>query len=65
MIKRTLYFGNPANLSTSLEQIVVNILEVEQSKTIPIEDTGILILDHQQITISQALTGNTKQIDPS
>jgi len=55
MIKRTLYFGNPTYLSTTLEQIVIKQPGSEEDKTIPIEDTGIVILDHQQITISQAL----------
>ncbi len=62
MIKRTLYFGNPAYLKTQNEQIVVTLpenksglTEAMRSTTIPIEDIGIVILDHQQITISQAL----------
>lgn len=62
MIKRTLYFGNPAYLKTTNEQLVVTLPENKsgltdamRSATIPIEDIGIVILDHQQITISQAL----------
>jgi CRISPR-associated protein Cas1 len=54
MIKRTLYFGNPAYLSTRLEQLVVDRPE-QPLQTIPIEDIGLVVLDHQQITISQAL----------
>jgi CRISP-associated protein Cas1 len=52
MIKRTLYFGNPAYLKTKDEQLVFDNTAGEQ-KTIPIEDIGVLILDHQQITITQ------------
>lgn len=67
MIKRTLYFGNPAYLSTHLEQLVIRLPEVENNPMlpeafkkeaqarIPIEDIGIVILDHQQAIISQAL----------
>ena len=55
MIKRTLYFGNPAYLSTQLEQLVVSLADSEEKKTIPIEDAGVIILDHPQITISHAL----------
>ena len=67
MIKRSLYFGNPAYLSTKLDQLVVRLPEVEKNETlpdgfkkeaqasIPIEDIGLVILDHQQIIISQAL----------
>ena len=59
MIKRTLYFGNPAYLSLKLEQLVVRMPDsqdnMETVRTIPIEDIGILILDHKQITITQGL----------
>ena len=54
MIKRTLYFGSPAYLKTSTEQLVVERKD-EPAKSIPIEDIGIVILDHQQITITQLL----------
>ncbi len=64
MIKRTLYFGNPAYLRTQNEQLLITLpenksglRESDRSTTIPIEDIGIVILDHQQITISQALIG--------
>jgi CRISPR-associated protein Cas1 len=55
MIKRTLYFGNPAYLKTKEEQLVFEGTDTGETKAIPIEDIGVLILDHQQITISQAL----------
>ena len=66
MIKRTLYFGNPAYLKTANEQLVVETPLPESlktatedvktvAKTIPIEDIGLLILDHRQVTITQAL----------
>jgi CRISPR-associated protein Cas1 len=68
MIKRTLYFGNQAYLKTVNEQLVIETVlpapivpegedkEVRTiAKTIPIEDIGLLILDHRQITITQAL----------
>ncbi len=67
MIKRTLYFGNPAYLSTKLDQLIVRLPQVEKNETlpdvfkkeaaatIPIEDIGIVILDQQQIIISQAV----------
>lgn len=55
MIKRTLYFGNPAYLSKKDEQLVVKMQEKEEERTIPIEDIGVVILDHQQITITQGL----------
>jgi CRISP-associated protein Cas1 len=55
MIKRTLYFGNPAYLKTTNEQLVIELPETGETKSAPIEDIGLLILDHQQITITQAL----------
>lgn len=55
MIKRTLYFGNPCYLKTKNEQLVVEFVESNELKEAPIEDIGIVILDHPQITITQAL----------
>jgi CRISPR-associated protein Cas1 len=55
MIKRTLYFGSPAYLKTKDEQLVFESTETGETKSTPIEDIGIVILDHQQITVSQAL----------
>jgi len=68
MIKRTLYFGNPSYLKTTNEQMVVEMQDSGETKTIPIEDIGIVILDHQQITITQSLlakllANNTAVID--
>ena len=55
MIKRTLYFGNPAYLKTKDEQLVFESTDTGEIITLPIEDIGVLILDHQQITITQAV----------
>ena len=61
MIKRTLYFGNPAYLSLRNSQLVINLPEANGmddrtgNNTIPIEDIGIILLDHKQITITQGL----------
>lgn len=54
MIKRTLYFANPAYLKTTNEQMVIEMQDSGETKQVPIEDIGLLILDHQQITITQA-----------
>lgn len=64
MIKRTLCFSNPAYLSLLNSQLVIKLPEVEKSnlpdfvkqdstRTIPIEDIGVLVLDNKQITITQ------------
>lgn len=67
MIKRTLYFGNPAYLSLRNAQLVIKMPEVEKStkvadmlkqesvRTIPIEDIGVIVLDNKQITLTQGL----------
>ncbi|MBP2833130.1 type II CRISPR-associated endonuclease Cas1 [Aquimarina sp. U1-2] len=56
MIKRTLFFGNPAYLSTKNEQLVVNYPEKEKGeKSIPIEDLGYVVLENPQITITNGL----------
>jgi len=56
MLKRTLYFGSPAYLSTRLEQLVIESPQSNNShKTIPIEDIGVVLLDNSQITITQPL----------
>ncbi|MDD7887829.1 type II CRISPR-associated endonuclease Cas1 [Flavivirga sp. 57AJ16] len=56
MIKRTLFFGNPAYLSTKNQQLVVNFPEEDiDEKTIPIEDLGYVVLEHPQITVSNGL----------
>lgn len=67
MIKKTLYFGNPAYLSLKNAQLIVRLPEVEKNSdlpltfkkesvaTIPVEDIGVMVLDHQLITITQGL----------
>ncbi|PCE63111.1 type II CRISPR-associated endonuclease Cas1 [Sediminicola luteus] len=56
MIKRTLFFGNPAYLSTRNEQLVVRYPNDEMpEKTIPIEDLGFVVLENPQITLTHGL----------
>ncbi len=67
MIKKTLYFENPAYLSMKNAQLVIKLPEVELNdtlpesfkkeavSTIPIEDIGMVILDHKQITLTHGL----------
>jgi len=61
MIKRTLYFGNPAYLSMRNAQLVIHIPEANGmddktgNNTIPVEDIGVVILDNKQITITHGL----------
>ncbi len=71
MIKRTLFFANPVYLSTKNKQLVVTYPDndlnktpkakrlkefpAENKRTVPIEDIGVVILEHPQITITNKL----------
>lgn len=66
MIKKTLYFGNPAYLSLSDGQMVIRIPEVENADvpdlmkkettvTRPIEDIGVVVIDNRRITLTSGL----------
>lgn len=55
MIKRTLHFGNPAYLSAKQQQLVVKYPNSNEERKVPIEDIGLLILEHHQVTISHYL----------
>lgn len=67
MIKKTLYFGNPAYLSMRNAQLVIKLPEVDENQTLserpkqtaettkPIEDIGVIVLDNKQITITSGL----------
>lgn len=55
MIKRTLYFGNPAYLSVKNSQLVINLPGTntnavgegsasETTRMVPIEDIGVVVL---------------------
>ncbi|MBX2931220.1 MAG: type II CRISPR-associated endonuclease Cas1 [Chitinophagaceae bacterium] len=60
MLKRTLCIESPCHLKCANEQLVVSYshvkgLEDRTDKTVPIEDIGMLVLEHQQITITHYL----------
>jgi CRISPR-associated protein Cas1 len=66
MIKRTIYVGNPLHLKASNEQLVLNVPHAQgmdklMGNSIPFEDIGILILDNQQISITQAVLQKTAE----
>ncbi len=53
MYKRTLYFGNPYHLCIKNANIWVQSKKDETSKSIALEDVGFIVLDNEQITVSQ------------
>lgn len=67
MIKKTLYFGNPAYLSLRDAQLVIKLPEVVKNGSLPerfkqkaevtkpIEDIGVVVLDNRQITMTSGL----------
>lgn len=61
MIKRTLYFGNPAYLRCRNEQLEIEIPGAEslplkdRTTTIPVEDIGVVVVDHFQVTLTHHL----------
>lgn len=67
MIKKTLCFSNPAYLSLRNKQMVIRIPDVanndalpdvlrkEGERTIPVEDIGVVVIDHKQITLTSGL----------
>lgn len=53
MLKRTLYFGNPAHLRVETKQLKITLkTDPPEEKSIPIEDIGVLLIDHPQITLT-------------
>lgn len=67
MIKKTLYFGNPVYLSLKNAQLVIKLPEVVKNDSLPsglkqqmevtkpVEDIGVVVLDHKQITITSGV----------
>jgi len=67
MLKRTLFFGNPAYLSTKNQQLVVAYPspsptlpegegeKMQETRTVPIEDIAVVVMENQQITITNGL----------
>ena len=56
MITRSIYIGNPAHLKLKDEQMYILCPETKAMKgKVPVEDLGLLMLDHFQITISHQL----------
>jgi CRISPR-associated protein Cas1 len=57
MIKKILHFGSAVYLSTQHRQLIVTYPETKakQERSIAIEDIGVIMLDHPQITISHPL----------
>lgn len=57
MIKRTIAITTPCHLSLKLGQMLVRnkLLEGDSGKSVPVEDMGMLLMEHEQITVTQGL----------
>lgn len=57
MIKRTIAITTPCHLSLKLGQMLVRskLIEGDLGKTVPIEDMGMLLMEHEQVTVTQGL----------
>lgn len=56
MLKRTLFFATPFCLSLRDNQLVIATKEApDLRKSIPIEDIGVVVLEHQQTTVTLPL----------
>lgn len=56
MLKRALFFSTPFCLSLKDNQMVINTKEMpDMKKTVPIEDIGFVVLEHQQTSITLPL----------
>lgn len=55
MIKKLLTFSNPYYLSARLQQMVITNKETGEEITRPVEDMGVVIIDHPQITFTSGL----------
>ena len=58
MLKKTLYFGNPVFLNTENEQLKISIknsTDVNSEKSVPIEDIGVVVIDHYGVVLTQSI----------
>lgn len=53
MIKRTLVFSNPAQLTLKDAQLIISLKELpEEKRSVPIEDIGIVLIDNPMVSIT-------------
>lgn len=56
MLKRTLHFSNPVHLYMRNRQLMIDFKDtLTKSRSIPIEDIGLVVLENPQITLSISL----------
>ncbi len=63
MIKQILYFGNPCSIKKENQQLIITIKRNDKEEVIsrPIEDIGVVILDHPQINLTHGAISELMQ----
>lgn len=55
MLKRTLFFSKPSRLTLKKKQLVVNLTESGENRTVPVEDIGFMVVENMQVSMSMPL----------
>lgn len=55
MIKRTLLFTRPAHLNTRYSQLLIHFKDTDEERSVPIEDIGMAVFEHPQLTYTQSV----------
>ncbi|MHA6247524.1 type II CRISPR-associated endonuclease Cas1 [Pontibacter sp. CAU 1760] len=55
MLKRTIYLGSQLDLNIRLEQLVIVNRDSGELNNVPVEDIGMLVMDHPELIYSQAV----------
>jgi len=55
MLKRTIYLGSPLDLNIRHQQLALVNRETGEMNQVPVEDIGIVVLDHPQLIYSHAV----------
>jgi len=55
MIKKTILFSRPAHLNTRLKQLIIRFKDIEEERSVPLEDVGLVVFEHPQLTYTQSV----------
>lgn len=55
MLKRTIYFGSRLDLNIRLEQLVIVNRDTGEVNKVPVEDIGVVVMDHSDLIYSQSV----------
>ncbi|MDO9511457.1 MAG: type II CRISPR-associated endonuclease Cas1 [Bacteroidales bacterium] len=55
MLKRTIFFSKPSRLNLKDNQLVINLTETSELRSVPIEDIGFVVVENMQVSITLPL----------